>query len=143
MEASHKKWDKISVAQTWACTTTARRSGYTMTTSLTAGALLMSMQKSWSPPVAVAVTFVSVCASAPGSIADNDKSTLTEVEPFLMGNDMALKVSDPTPSGKWQVFDWLASPLQETLPAKVFISRSKLAPDTSSSRFPVPVMVAV
>jgi len=70
-----------------------------------AGALLMSMQKSWSPPVAVAVTFVSVCASAPGSIADNARSTLTEVEPFLMGNDMALKVSDPTPSGKWQVFD--------------------------------------
>merc|ERR1719262_1184717 len=77
----------------------------TMGASFTAGALLMSMQKSLSPPVAVAVTLVSVCASAPGSIADNDRSTLTEVEPFLMGNDMALKVSEPTPSGKWQVFD--------------------------------------
>lgn len=37
------------------------------------------------------------------------------------GDDMALKVSEPTPRGKWQILDRLASPLQETFPAKVFI----------------------
>jgi len=58
-----------------------------------------------------------------------------------MGKFMALKVREPTPSGKLQVFDVPASPLQETVPAAVFISRSKLAADTSASRFPVPVMV--
>merc|ERR1719487_809238 len=105
------------------------------------GAVLISTQKRLSPLVAVAVTFVSVCASAPGRAGERLKSTLTEVEPFLMGKLIALKVREPTPSGKLQVFDMPASPLQETVPARVFISRSKLAADTSSSRFPVPVMV--
>merc|ERR1719197_1982444 len=99
------------------------------------------MQKSLSPIEAVADVLVSVCASAPGSAAERERSTLIEVEPFLRGKAMASKVRDPVPSGKLQVFDWLASPLQETVPAAVFISRSKFAPVTSSSRSPVPVIV--
>merc|ERR1719482_311713 len=99
------------------------------------------MQKRLSPFEPFDVTLVSVCASAPGSIAERDSSTLIEVEPFFMGKPMASKVSEPVPRGKLQVFDCDASPLHETVPAAVFISKSKVAPVTSSSRFPVPVMV--
>merc|ERR1719183_1430211 len=110
--------------------------------TVSVGAVLTFMQKSLSPFEAVAVTVVSVFNNAPGIIEERLKSTLTEVVPFLMGKDRGLKVSEPAPSGKEHVFDWLASPLQETEVIPALASRSKVAPVTSSSMFPVPVMVA-
>jgi len=107
-----------------------------------AGVVVIFMQKSLSPFVAAAVHVVVDFKSALGTIAERLKSTLTEVDPFLMGKDKALKVSEPLPSGKLHVFEALASPLQESLIIPAANSRSKFAPATSSSRFPVPTKVA-
>merc|ERR1711959_743498 len=100
------------------------------------------MQKSLSPLAAVATTFVSVFRRKAGTLPSL-RSTDTLVVPFLIGKLMASKVIAPVPSGRLQVFDADASPLQDTVLTAVFISRSKVAPETSSSRAPVPVMCVV
>jgi hypothetical protein len=114
----------------------------TISLASVAGADLISIQKSLSPLEAVALTVVLVFRRIDGRLPSL-RSTETLVLPFLMGKLMALKVSDPVPSGRPQVFDCDASPLQDTVEIAVFISRSKFAAETSSSRVPVPVMCVV
>merc|ERR1712225_209037 len=71
------------------------------------------MQKSLSPLLLVAVTFVTVCAKAAGIKGFSCKSTLTEDEPFLTGNASLSNVSDPSsPPIKPHFFDDAASPEQ-------------------------------
>merc|ERR1719399_2686662 len=111
-------------------------------TTIAAGELLISMQKSLSPLDEDAVHFVLVVCSEAGTAEESAMSTFTLVEPALSGNVMASKVKLPVPRGKLQVFAALASPLQLTsLPMAPVISRSNVAPATSSPRFPVPVIV--
>merc|ERR1711975_121425 len=105
-----------------------------------AGALSISMQKSSSPFLAVALVLVLV--RAPGSAALKARSTLTGTEPAEIGNFIPSKVMEPLPNGKWQVFDTDASPVQcSNCPIAPVMERSKVAPSTASLSSPVPVTV--
>ena len=100
------------------------------------------MQKSLSPDFVEAWQTVVVFASEAGKCSESLMSTLTSLCPFLIGNDMASKVSCPTPKGRLQALDVAASPEQDkSFPMTPVMSNWNVAPATSSSRDPVPSMV--